>query len=543
MVILMKAKVLRKKKESSLTPELMQKYRAKPVVACLDLLGIALNSYQQIMLEESWNARYPLWKLNRGGGKTFMGAVFLILKALLYPKTKIGIISSSYRQANFVFDAIDEIYFDSPFLQRETIKASGRSNNQTILRFKNGSFIEALPIGDGKKIRGRRYHVIFLDEYAQIPEKIINLVIRPMMIVRKGYDPRNIGKNIKYEANQTLIASTAYYKYNHFWKVEQMYRKSISDGSKDHVVLTFDADDAMAEELLDEEELNNQRMTMDEDEFMMEYYCISPDDSSGWIRKSAIDAISTLEEPELNADPDGVYVFGVDCARSPGGDNFALLILKLMGRELHLSRIETLNGVPFQDMAEFIRKRVIMYNPVEVYMDSGGGGLALKDLLAVDGLDPETGEICLPIFDKNDETVDPDASGYHVLTMVNFRETALIHNMGVEVKKVFQQKRLKMPANLIRYGAMGNEFFASDEERLLADASREVMLLKKECMLIKAIPSGNWFKFEMPTAAESGESRKNLRKDRWTALNLAVWAAKQWTTGGDISGGCIGFWG
>lgn len=536
----------KKKSESSITPEMRNKYNKNPVVACLDLLDIALNSYQQIIVEESWHRRYPLWKLTRGGGKTFLGAVILILKALLNPGTKIGIISSSYRQASFVFDAIDEIYYNCPLLQQETIKPSSRSNNQTILRFKNGSFIEALPIGDGKKIRGRRYHIIFLDEYAQIPEHIINLVIRPMMIVKKGYDPRNKGKKMdesSHQGNQTIISSTAYYKFNHFWKREQAYRKRIEEGSKDHVVLVFDVDDALAEELIDPVELEDQRRVMDEDEFLMEYYCISPDDSSGWIRKSVIDKVSVLEQPEMYPDSEGTYVFGVDCARSPGGDNFALVIVKLVGREYHLSRVEVLNGAPFQQMAELVRKFVVEYNPVELYMDAGGGGLALKDLLAVEGVDPETGDLLLPVFDKNDDSVDADIPGYHIITMVNFRETSLIHNMGVEVKKAFQQGRIKMPINMVRYGALGDEFLESDEEKELANAFKEVMALKKECVLIKSVPSGNWFKFEMPTSAESGESRKDLRKDRWTALNLAVWAAKQWTDGDSASGGTIGFWG
>jgi len=169
--------------------------------------------------------------------------------------------------------------------------------------------------------------------------------------------------------------------------------------------------------------------------------------------------------------------------------------------------------------------------------------MALKDLLAVEGVDPETGDIGDPVFDKNDETVDQDAIGYHIMTMVNFGEQALIHNMGVEVKKALQQGKLKLPVNVARYGTNDDTFLEDDDEIELAKAFREVMALKKECAMIRAVPSGNWFKFEMPSSGESGESRRELRKDRWTSLCLSLWAAKQWTSGGEAGGGCVGFWG
>lgn len=534
-----------KKKTISLTNKIVEEYRKKPAVACLDLLDIALNDYQRITIEDSWLRKFPMWIMGRGCGKTFMGAIFLILKALLFPRSKIGIISSSYRQANFVFDAIDEIYWQCPLLQDACIKPSARGNNQTILKFKNGSFIEALPIGDGKKIRGRRYNIVFLDEYAQIPENIIKLVIRPMLIVKRGYDPRKRGKTDENTmGNQTIVASTAYYRWNHLWKTKSYYEKQVDKGNNQYIVLTFTADDALDQGLYDEEELRNQREDMDENDFLMEYYCVFPDDSAGWIRASMLSkAEDSNIEPELVPDDKATYVMGCDCARAEGGDNFALLTLKLVGREMHLSRIETLNGSTFQTMGDLVRKRVWEFQPVLLLSDSGGGGLALKDELAKEGIDIETQEFIPPVWDIEDDKVDPDAAGSHIMRMINFREVGLIHQMGVEVKKVLQQGKFKMPINVTRYGMSDEEnFLADDNDIAVAKLYREVMALKKECVMIRAIPSGNWFKFEMPTAAESGERKSNLHKDRWTALNLAVWAAKDWLNGAEMGEGYVGHW-
>jgi len=42
------------------------------------------------------------------------------------------------------------------------------------------SFIEAVPLGnDGSKIRGSRFYLIVVDELAQVPDTILDLVIRP----------------------------------------------------------------------------------------------------------------------------------------------------------------------------------------------------------------------------------------------------------------------------------------------------------------------------------------------------------------------------
>ena len=85
-----------------------------------------------------------------------------------------------------------------------TTRSPSRGVSQSMLRFHNSSFVEALPVGDGTKIRGRRYHIIFIDEYSQMDELIIKLVIRPMLnIKRKG------------KQNQLIVAGTAYYRWNH----------------------------------------------------------------------------------------------------------------------------------------------------------------------------------------------------------------------------------------------------------------------------------------------------------------------------------------
>ena len=66
----------------------------------------------------------------------------------------------------------------------------------------NGAVIEALPIGvDGAKIRGSRFYCILIDEFAQVPQKIIETVLAPMSITK--LDPMKKVREL--ERRKTLI--------------------------------------------------------------------------------------------------------------------------------------------------------------------------------------------------------------------------------------------------------------------------------------------------------------------------------------------------
>ena len=69
-------------------------YRRNPVIAARDLLGIQLFDAQAYMLGQSWNASHVLWACSRNFGKSFVGSVFILLKAILYENQGIYIVSS-----------------------------------------------------------------------------------------------------------------------------------------------------------------------------------------------------------------------------------------------------------------------------------------------------------------------------------------------------------------------------------------------------------------------------------------------------------------
>ena len=84
-------------------------YRRNPCIACEDLLGIRLIDAQKWILQSSWNASHVVWCCSRNFGKSFIGAIFMILKAILYENQAIYIISSVGDQSKETFSKIEEI--------------------------------------------------------------------------------------------------------------------------------------------------------------------------------------------------------------------------------------------------------------------------------------------------------------------------------------------------------------------------------------------------------------------------------------------------
>jgi len=68
---------------------------------------LRLLPFQSVMLHTMWHKKFPMVLACRGAGKTFMLAVFCLLKCLLVPGTKVVIVSGGFRQAKFTFQYID----------------------------------------------------------------------------------------------------------------------------------------------------------------------------------------------------------------------------------------------------------------------------------------------------------------------------------------------------------------------------------------------------------------------------------------------------
>ncbi|MGQ4893453.1 MAG: LAGLIDADG family homing endonuclease [Candidatus Njordarchaeia archaeon] len=231
-----------------------------------------------------------------------------------------------HHNSKFVFDEVIKLYDSSPELRKACVKKPVKSTDLCYLDFisvndKPGSLIHALPLGfDGGKIRGARYFTVIVDETAQVPKEILDVVIRGMMAtnknpmenVRRIQELKKQGKDlseVSLNNNKIIMTSTAYYQYNHLWKMVCDYIESIRETvkiakqlqqegreipekykvelrghdihnqipfnvmkTKKRSLIAFTKDD-LPEGFLNEDTIEEARISMPHYQFLMEYNC------------------------------------------------------------------------------------------------------------------------------------------------------------------------------------------------------------------------------------------------------------------------------
>ena len=147
------------------------------------LLGVKLFPFQHMAIKSMFETDYFLGVWSRGMSKSFTTGIFAALDAVLNQGVEIGILSKSFRQAKMIFKKIEDIANkpEASFF-RQCITKTSKNNDEWLMEI-GASRIRALPLGDGEKLRGFRFHRIIIDEFLLMPERIYNEVIVPFLSV------------------------------------------------------------------------------------------------------------------------------------------------------------------------------------------------------------------------------------------------------------------------------------------------------------------------------------------------------------------------
>jgi hypothetical protein len=414
--------------------ELIKFYRDHPIIAAEDLLMVSLPPVQAVLLWDMWFKPYNLVTASRGAGKSFILSVIACLRGLLYPGDRIGILSSSFRQAKNTFMEVKRRWEGSSILREATAKRPTFGSDRCYLEFRkpengNSGLIEALPIGnDGSKIRGSRYFCLLIDEFAFLDETIIDMVIRPMAATAanpmervkrlarikklKEMGVENLDFLEEDGVNKIIAVSSAFYTFNHMYRRIKEYEEAIKEGSKKHAVHSISWEH-LPEGFLDLDNIQEAERAMPKHMFDMEYKGIWKSESDGVFKASLIESLKSVN-CRMTAKGNGGkhYFIGVDPARA--SDAFAVCVIEV-GEVSKLVYAKSITNTRFQELAAFIYNKADDFDTIRILMDAGagGGGLALKDLLA----DAATyGDKA--ILDVDDELYD-EIKGRKILNMFN----------------------------------------------------------------------------------------------------------------------------
>jgi len=347
---------------------------------CKHIFKVDILPFQGLILKELWNRKFPMLIGSRGMGKTFLMSLYCMMRALLMPGRKIVVVGAAFRQSKYLHEYMEVIWKSSGVLRDLCDSNSGPRRDVDMCRMNLGtSQIAALPIGDGSKIRGQRANDIISDEFASMSREIFENVIAGFASVsaspaesvklhasRKkakemGIDPELLMENNTKEekGNQIVLAGTAYYDFNHFstyWKRWKSIIQSKGDKRKlqeifggDEIPEAFNWKDysviripveLIPKGFMDDAQVARSKATVHNGIYLMEFGACFCTDSSGFFKRSLIEACTGSDiapiktpsaevyfDPLIKGNPTGQYIIGVDPASEV--DNFSIIVLEV----------------------------------------------------------------------------------------------------------------------------------------------------------------------------------------------------------------------
>jgi hypothetical protein len=348
-------------------------------MTCKLLFDIELHPIQIAILQEFWKRSFPMYIASRGWGKSFLLALYSILRCIFNPGTKIVIVGAAFRQSKIIFEYMENIWRNSSILRsifNSNDDGPRRDVDRCTIRL-GDSWAVAIPMGDGSKIRGLRAHIIIADEFASISPDIYETVVSGFAAVSAS-PIQNVKEKAKKKAmkdagfwneeleqleqkmgNQAIISGTADYAFKHFasyWrrykaiiesqgdnrKLEEIFKGEVPDNFnwKDYSIVRIPYE-LIPIGFMDDKQVARAKATIHSGIYNMEYAACFTADSDGFFKRSLIESCVVGDAKEIylpnsgrvvfdakiKGDPDKQYIYGIDPASEQ--DNFSIIILEL----------------------------------------------------------------------------------------------------------------------------------------------------------------------------------------------------------------------
>lgn len=473
------------------------------------LFNIELHPIQIAILQEFWIRPFPMYIASRGWGKSFLLALYCIIKNAFYPGTKIVVVGAAFRQSKIIFEYMETIWRNSPILRsifNGNDDGPRRDVDRCTMRL-GDSWTIAIPMGDGSKIRGLRAHIIIADEFASISPDIYETVVSGFAAV-SATPIQNVKEQAKKQAmidaglwneelevlntkmgNQAIISGTADYDFKHFasyWKrykaiiesrgerskLEEIFKGEVPDNFnwKDYSIIRIPYE-LIPKGFMDDKQVSRAKATIHTGIYNMEYAACFVKDSEGFFRRSLIEnCVVSDSKPIVVNDKkiifDAVvrgntsmeYVYGIDPASEQ--DNFSIVILEKHPDHNRIVYCWTTNRSNFKERqktglvkeydfygfcARKIRNLMKIFPCSRIGMDAQGGGVAIEEALHDPSKLEEGENLIWPIIDPNKEKETDDQSGLHILELIQFAKAEWTSQANHGLRKDFEDKILLFP--------------------------------------------------------------------------------------------------
>lgn len=446
---------------------------------------------------------------SRGFGKSFILAMYAMLKCIFVPGSKIVIVGSAFRQSKIIFEYMENLWRHSDIIRSIFGGASDgprRDVDRCTIRL-GESWAVAIPLGTGDKIRGLRAHIIIADEFASISPDIYETVVSgfaavsasPIQNVKAeakkkamadaGIWTQEMDELMVKKSNQAIISGTADYSFKHFAQYWRRYKAIIeSKGDvkiledifggpvpenfnwKDYSIIRIPYE-LIPKGFMDDKQVARAKATIHSGIYQMEYAACFTSDSEGFFKRSLIESCTCNEnnpiigregiinfDPVIKGDPNKEYVVGVDPASEK--DNFSITVIELSKDHRKLVYCWTTNRGNFRERqktgltedhdfysfcARKIRNIMKFFNVVTIGVDAQGGGVAIEEALH-DPKNLEAGEqLIWPVIDYDKPKPTDNQVGLHILELVQFAKADWVAQANHGLRKDFEDKKLIFP--------------------------------------------------------------------------------------------------
>jgi hypothetical protein len=540
--------------------------------------GVKLAPYQELHIKAFFNRNFNMCVFGRGCGKSFMAAVFCFLQCIFEPNTKILIAGPTFRTARFIFNNLEKIV-NSPGaeLLAQCFGAKAKRNDQFEWQINGGSIV-AIPL-NGEKIRGFRANILVLDEFLLLPEEIVKNVLMPFLVAPQNIKERMeiremedklISDGLMKEEDRTVFENTskmlafssASFTFENLYKTYNEWTEKIISNERGEATYFVSqmSYEALPEEMIDKtiiEEAQNGGAS--HSSFLREYCARFTDGSDSYFNAKKMEdcTLKLGENPHtlLKGDPNKKYILGIDpnMSDSPNADYFAMAILEINESDKSNTLIHTYAGLGnLKNHVAYFHYILKYFNIVLIIIDNAGADTFLSacnqsEIFKKDKLNIKTFEIDSDLDGQEYEIMIRNAK-----TKYNFQDKRIAFNQVftsdfirksneylqacIDYKKIWFASKtaafepffnevinLNIDLNLIK-GEDKKDWTMID---FIENQDDFIYQTKKQCALVEYTSTSRGSQnFDLPQHLKRSSSANKARKDNYSALLLANWAAK-----------------
>lgn len=403
-------------------------YRQNIDIFVRDYLQLDFLKWFQLMLLVMMDrARIFLWIAARGMGKSFLIAIFAVVRCILYPGTKVVITSGTRGQSINILEKIQtELMPASPNLRNEIDMSNTKFTGQDAkIMFKNTSYIKVVTASDNA--RSNRANILIVDEFRMVKKDTIDTVLKKFLTSRRMPPYKELTleeRKAEYakEPNKSCFLSSAYFK-DH-WSYHKMLDtfKLMLDDTKTDFMCGFPYQLSIQEGLLFPEDVEGDMLETDfneikwsmemeatwfgdEDGAFFDFNSISKDRRIQFpmLPGSVASLLGNNQKIRIPIKQNGERrILSADIAlmssKKHNNDASAVFINQMIptksGRYTNnIVYGDTFEGMHTEDQALIIRKLYDEFSCDYIVLDCTGLGLGVYDALVRDMVDPDTGEI------------------------------------------------------------------------------------------------------------------------------------------------------